>query len=91
MHRRKRISRLILAVALLALPASLHQSAQAEPAPAPAASPAPDGAAGIPLENLAVTTTQVASGLKRPTTIATPDDGSGRLFITEKAGTVRVY
>ncbi|MGX7828403.1 PQQ-dependent sugar dehydrogenase [Actinokineospora sp. 24-640] len=43
------------------------------------------------LANLAVETTQVAFGLNRPTAIAAPDDGSGRLFITEKVGTIRVY
>ncbi|GGS56342.1 PQQ-dependent sugar dehydrogenase [Actinokineospora fastidiosa] len=43
------------------------------------------------LPTLTVETTQVAFGLKRPTAIAAPDDGSGRLFITEKAGIVRVY
>jgi glucose/arabinose dehydrogenase len=40
---------------------------------------------------LTVTTTQVAFGLRRPTAITAPQDGSGRLFITEKSGTVRVY
>ncbi|GGM18324.1 PQQ-dependent sugar dehydrogenase [Micromonospora yangpuensis] len=43
------------------------------------------------LERLTVSTTQVAAGLRRPTAIHAPDDGSGRLFITEKVGTVRVY
>ncbi|MTE18863.1 glucose/sorbosone dehydrogenase-like protein [Streptomyces sp. TRM43335] len=50
-----------------------------------------DAAASVPLENITTTTTQVASGLKRPTAIVAPDDGTGRLFITEKPGTVRVY
>ncbi|MFW6689811.1 PQQ-dependent sugar dehydrogenase [Streptomyces sp. MAR4 CNX-425] len=48
-------------------------------------------AAEVPLEELAVTTTQVAFGLRRPIDIAAPDDGSGRLFIAEKRGTVRAY
>jgi glucose/arabinose dehydrogenase len=43
------------------------------------------------LDEISVTTTQVAFGLRRPTAIAAPKDGSGRLFITEKSGTVRVY
>ncbi|UYQ65991.1 PQQ-dependent sugar dehydrogenase [Streptomyces peucetius] len=47
--------------------------------------------APVPLPSLSTTTTQVASGLRRPTAIAAPDDGTGRLFITEKPGTVRVY
>jgi glucose/arabinose dehydrogenase len=51
----------------------------------------PPGAAAVPLDQLAVTSKQVASGLSRPTAIAAPDDGTGRLFITEKPGTVRVY
>ena len=47
--------------------------------------------AAVPVDRLTVTTTQVAAGLQRPTAIAAPDDGSGRLFITEKQGRVRVY
>jgi glucose/arabinose dehydrogenase len=43
------------------------------------------------LDEISVTTTQVAFGLRRPTAIVAPKDGSGRLFITEKSGTVRVY
>ncbi|SMD25035.1 Glucose/arabinose dehydrogenase, beta-propeller fold [Kibdelosporangium aridum] len=54
-----------------------------------AAQPRPAAVAG--LAEISVTTTQVASGLRRPTAIVAPDDGSGRLFITEKAGTVRAY
>ncbi|WDZ82439.1 PQQ-dependent sugar dehydrogenase [Micromonospora cathayae] len=49
------------------------------------------GPAAVPLDRLTVSTTQVASGLRRPTAIHAPDDGSDRLFVTEKAGTVRVY
>lgn len=44
-----------------------------------------------PLEEVTTTVTQVAQGLKRPTAVVAPDDGTGRLFITEKPGTVRVY
>jgi glucose/arabinose dehydrogenase len=48
-------------------------------------------ASTVPLPSLHATTTQVAYGLRRPTALAAPDDGTGRLFITEKPGTVRVY
>ncbi|SDJ44751.1 PQQ-dependent sugar dehydrogenase [Nonomuraea jiangxiensis] len=48
-------------------------------------------AATVPLEEVNTITTQVAFGLRRPTAIAAPDDGTNRLFITEKSGTVRVY
>ncbi len=51
----------------------------------------PPSTTAVPLEQLSATSTQVASGLTRPTAIAAPDDGTGRLFITEKSGTVRVY
>jgi glucose/arabinose dehydrogenase len=43
------------------------------------------------LDGVTVTTTQVAFGLRRPTAIVAPKDQSGRLFITEKSGTIRVY
>jgi glucose/arabinose dehydrogenase len=45
--------------------------------------------AGVPLDQLAVTTTQLAGGLQRPTAIAGLPDG--RLLIAEHPGTVRVY
>jgi len=38
----------------------------------------------------ALTLTKVASGLHHPTTIAHADDGSGRLFITEQGGKVKI-
>lgn len=56
----------------------------------PASAEARSGPAAAPAD-LTVTTTQVASGLRRPTAITAPKDGSGRLFISEKSGTVRVY
>jgi glucose/arabinose dehydrogenase/lysophospholipase L1-like esterase len=45
--------------------------------------------AAVPFEDVTVATTQVASGLKRPTTVTGVPDG--RLLITEKEGTVRAY
>lgn len=48
-------------------------------------------AADVPLDELRVVTTQVASGLQRPTAIAALADGSGRLLITEKRGAVRTF
>ncbi|MDG4764032.1 PQQ-dependent sugar dehydrogenase [Solwaraspora sp. WMMD406] len=76
-------------------------AARAEPASAPATRPGPDqsaavlaahqSAAAVPLDRLTVASTQVAFGLRRPTAMIAPDDGSGRLFIAEKTGTVRVY
>jgi glucose/arabinose dehydrogenase len=58
-----------------------------------AARPGPGGveAAAVPLDQLTVTATQVAFGLQRPTAIFSPDDGSGRILITEKGGRIRVY
>ncbi|HEV2784048.1 MAG TPA: PQQ-dependent sugar dehydrogenase, partial [Actinophytocola sp.] len=51
--------------------------------------PAAPAAADVPLEELRVVTTQVASGLARPTAIAAVPDG--RLLIAEKRGTVRAF
>ncbi|RBM20853.1 PQQ-dependent sugar dehydrogenase [Streptomyces sp. PT12] len=94
MPRRRRAAPVLSAV-ILALLAPLTAVTSASAAPAAPAAPAPRaadaGAADVPLEELTTTTTQVASGLYRPTAIAAPDDGSGRLFITEKDGVVRVY
>ncbi|MGW0806064.1 PQQ-dependent sugar dehydrogenase [Nonomuraea sp. NPDC002799] len=48
-------------------------------------------ASTVPLEEINASATQVAFGLRRPTAIAAPDDGTNRLLIIEKRGTVRVY
>lgn len=53
------------------------------------AAPANAGDRGVPLEQLRVTTTEVAAGLEKPTSIAGLPDG--RLLITEKPGRIRVY
>jgi glucose/arabinose dehydrogenase len=50
-----------------------------------------DPTGGVPLGELRVTTTEAATGLLRPTAIAALNDHSGRLLITEKQGTVRVF
>lgn len=76
------LTRAGLAVAVAALlpavvsPASAHQ---------------PDHRAGVPLDQLRVTTTEVAAGLVRPVAMASANDRSGRLLIAEKGGTVRVF
>ncbi|GHH92613.1 PQQ-dependent sugar dehydrogenase [Streptomyces capillispiralis] len=84
--RRRWTGPLLLALLLTAL---APWPATADTAPARAETKA--HAATVPLPSLSATTTQVASGLRRPTAIVAPDDGTDRLFITEKRGTVRVY
>lgn len=88
----RRAARLAVALSLTALCATLpaHWAVGAEHEPA-ASHPAPAATADVPLDELTVTTTEVASGLERPTAIAPLDDGSGQLLITEKPGTIRVY
>lgn len=72
----------------VAAPASAAvSSATGDTVPAGAA----EAPSSVPLPSLRATTTQVASGLRRPTAVVAPDDGTDRLFITEKSGTVRVY
>ncbi|GAA2993190.1 PQQ-dependent sugar dehydrogenase [Streptomyces fulvorobeus] len=89
MLRRRWTGQLLLALLLTTL-APLPAAAQSR-----AADPLPAGAAAapsaVPLPSLHATTTQVAFGLRRPTAIVAPDDGTDRLFITEKSGTVRTY
>lgn len=46
---------------------------------------------GVPLDQLRVVTTEVATGLVRPIAMVGVDDRSGRMLIAEKRGTVRVY
>ncbi|MEE1927108.1 PQQ-dependent sugar dehydrogenase [Streptomyces sp. TRM 70351] len=91
---RRRWSGPLLLALLLTVIAPLHASASASPAgtlPSPAPTASGADAAPAPLADITTTTTQVAYGLRRPTAIVAPDDGTGRLFITEKPGTVRVY
>ncbi|MFJ8144846.1 PQQ-dependent sugar dehydrogenase [Streptomyces sp. NPDC096048] len=76
---------LLLLTPLTPAPAAAAASVSA------AAEAGPVQASPVPLPSLDATTTQVASGLRRPTALAAPDDGTDRLFITEKRGTVRVY
>ncbi|MER5550979.1 PQQ-dependent sugar dehydrogenase [Streptomyces sp. NPDC002793] len=85
MSRRHWAGPLLLAL-LLTAPLSLPAAA-APPTRTAVAEDAPP----VPLPSLSATTTQVASGLRRPTAIAAADDGTDRLFITQKSGTVRVY
>ncbi|MFC6087445.1 PQQ-dependent sugar dehydrogenase [Sphaerisporangium aureirubrum] len=89
---------LALSLPLLAPAAALTPPAAAQTSvPAAASSSVPAGgtwgaqAAGVPLEEINAITTQVAFGLRRPVALAAPDDGTNRLFIVEKRGTVRVY
>ncbi|MGW0789494.1 PQQ-dependent sugar dehydrogenase [Streptomyces sp. NPDC002911] len=87
MPRRRWAGPLLLALlftAPLSLPAT---AADTEPPRAEAV----EDTSLVPLPSLSATTTQVASGLRRPTAIAAADDGTDRLFITQKSGTVRVY
>ncbi|MET9951714.1 PQQ-dependent sugar dehydrogenase [Streptomyces sp. NPDC006339] len=100
MLRRRWTGQLLPAAALLLTSLTLLPAAAtpsfAAPAPttaeaAPPRTEAAQGTSPVPLPSLRATTTQVASGLRRPTALAAPDDGTGRLFVTEKPGTVRVY
>ncbi|MFD5317504.1 PQQ-dependent sugar dehydrogenase [Streptomyces sp. NPDC127098] len=81
MQRRRWASALLLALSLPLLGVPAEADSPAEPA----------ASAAVPLEEVTASATQVAFGLRRPVAIAAPDDGTDRLFIVEKRGTVRVY
>jgi glucose/arabinose dehydrogenase len=72
---------LVVAMAAL-LPATIS--------PATAEAPA-SSQFGVPLDQLRIVTTQVASGLVRPVAMVAANDSSGRMLIAEKRGTVRVF
>ncbi|MCP2170380.1 PQQ-dependent sugar dehydrogenase [Goodfellowiella coeruleoviolacea] len=95
MPQRSRMSWLALlsaAAATAALSVAGPTAASAGPAPGSGSGSADTSRpAAVPLDQLTVTTTLVASGLQRPTAIAPAGDGSGRLFVTEKPGRVRAY
>jgi glucose/arabinose dehydrogenase len=52
---------------------------------------APVAAAPFDPSTFSVKLTEIASGLSQPLDVVDPDDGSGRLFIVEKTGTVRIF
>lgn len=56
------------------------------PTPTPSTTPTPTATATFPAIALAT----VASGLASPVDLADPKDGSGRLFVVEQAGRVRI-
>jgi glucose/arabinose dehydrogenase len=60
------------------------QAATPSPSPAPSPGPSPDPGA---VELAAV---EVARGISRPTYVTHAGDGSGRLFVVEKAGRIRI-
>ncbi|MDT0343561.1 PQQ-dependent sugar dehydrogenase [Streptomyces litchfieldiae] len=94
MSRRRWTGPLLLALSLTViapLAASASPPDTASPAAAPAAESSAAETADVPLGDITASATQVASGLRRPVAIAAPDDGTDRLFIVEKRGTVRVY
>lgn len=89
-------SRAVLASAVAAV--ALATVAAAQPTAAGAAEQAASGAttgapgtAAVPPSQLLIGTQPLATGLGRLTAIAAPDDGSNRLFVAEKSGTVRVF
>lgn len=53
--------------------------------------PSTGGRDGVPPQQLVIGTERLASGLGVVTGIATPDDGSDRMLVAEKRGTVRSY
>ncbi len=61
------------------------------PAPPPAAGGAPCVAQAVPPPIPDVTLQGLASGLVSPVQVTHPGDGSGRLFVVEQRGTLRVY
>ncbi|MBB4957871.1 PQQ-dependent sugar dehydrogenase [Micromonospora polyrhachis] len=94
---RRQLSRRLCAAATAALlaPTALTTAALAAPASSDtdtgAGAAAPDWRPRLPLDQLTIDTTLVATGLDRPTAIAAPDDRSRQLFVAEKPGRVRVY
>ncbi|ALG09210.1 PQQ-dependent sugar dehydrogenase [Kibdelosporangium phytohabitans] len=58
----------------------------------PASAVEPDAARhGVPLDQLRVTTAEVATGLVRPVAMTGANDRTGRMLIAEKRGTVRAF
>jgi glucose/arabinose dehydrogenase len=82
-HNRRALRALLGALLAFALSTSLVQSAP----PATQTSGPPSATLGLPTVLLQL----VTSGLAAPVSITNAGDGSNRLFITEQAGTIRIY
>jgi glucose/arabinose dehydrogenase len=83
---------LVTLVAAAACVLGLLQSAAAAPAPEPSAAlvqPAPAAPAALPASSLRVVPSRVLGGLAAPVLVASAPDGSGRLYVVEKAGRIR--
>ena len=70
-------------------PAEPAAEQPAEPAPAPTEASAPEPAP-VDLAALNIALEPVAGGLRSPIGLAHAGDGSGRLFVLEKAGVIRI-
>jgi glucose/arabinose dehydrogenase len=85
----RRLLRGISIVALLALSTVLLECGSSSSSPAPAA-PAPPAAPPAPSGPLVLTLTPVLSGLNSPVDLQNAADGTGRLFVVEQQGQIRI-
>jgi glucose/arabinose dehydrogenase len=74
-----------------ALPTPVPSTPTLPPTPVPATvTPSPQGLTAFP-DTQAVAWELLQNGLERPVAIVDPGDGSGRLFIVEQPGVIRIY
>jgi glucose/arabinose dehydrogenase len=85
----RRLLRGISIVALLALSTVLLECGSSSSSPAPAA-PAPPAAPPAPSGPLVLTLSPVLSGLNSPVDLQNAADGTGRLFVVEQQGQIRI-
>jgi glucose/arabinose dehydrogenase len=85
----RRLLRGISIVALLALSTVLLECGSSSSSPAPAA-PAPPAAPPAPSGPLVLTLTPFLSGLNSPVDLQNAADGTGRLFVVEQQGQIRI-
>ena len=85
----RRLLRGISIVALLALSTVLLECGGSSSSPAPAA-PAPPAGPPPPSGPLVLTLSPVLSGLNSPVDLQNAADGSGRLFVVEQQGQIRI-